>query len=178
MLSRRPLTTRSTNQSTSARHVHAAGDACSSSRCSNVGGNRVDRQTRQQRTGGMRHDPAWQIHSYGLLKAELASGKACASPHGDGFQQDVRVLTYQENLGNHHSGAAGTDNCRYDRPTARSADSQNPIAQRMPTAGSCMRGFRTPDDTRNPSPCRPFAALTAHPKSCRSVRRTRHATTW
>ncbi len=40
------------------------------------------------------------------------------------------------------------------RPAGRS-DIQNPIAQRMPTAGSCMRGFRTPDGTRNPKPRRP-----------------------
>ena len=29
----------------------------------------------------------------------------------------------------------------------------------VPTAGSCMRGFRTPDGTRNPSPFRPSSNL-------------------
>ena len=40
------------------------------------------------------HDPAWQIHSYGLLKAELANGKACVSSYGDGFQPGKRVPSH------------------------------------------------------------------------------------
>ena len=39
------------------------------------------------------------------------------------------------------------------------------IARRPRPAGSCMRGFRTPDGTRNPSPCRPFRRLCGRPEA-------------
>jgi len=82
----------------------------------------------------VRHDPAWQIHSYGLLTAELANGEVCASPYGEGIQRDKRALIHSENPENYtckpHPRSAGTDNCRCDRPPAGSDNPQNPIAQR------------------------------------------------
>jgi hypothetical protein len=159
-LPRRPLPKWTTNRPTSGRHAHAAVDAWSSSKCSSAGGNRVDHQTRQQRTGRVRHDPAWPIHSYGLLTAEQANGTACASTHDEGVQHDEHVPTHLESLrnptGKHLSGPARTDNGRGDRPTARGSNPENPIAQQVQTAGSCMKGFRAPDGTRNPPPFSPF----------------------
>jgi hypothetical protein len=113
----------------------------------------------------MRHDPAWPIHSYGLLTAEQANGTACACTRDEGVQHDEHVSTHLESLrnltGNYHSGPARTDNGRGDRPPARGANPENPIAQQVQTAGSCMKGFRTPDGTRNPPP---FRTLTASAK--------------
>jgi hypothetical protein len=128
-------------------------------------------RTRQQRTGRVRHDPAWQIPSYGLLTAELANGEVCASPYGEGIQHAKRALGHQENLGNHtckhHSRPASTDKRRCARRSAGRSDTQNPIVQRLPTTGSCMRGFRTPYGTRNPSPHRTLRQLLVLPESGR-----------
>lgn len=41
-------------------------------------------------------------------------------------------------------------------PTTTSAENRNPHSHQLWPAGSCMRGFRTPAGTRNPSPSRTF----------------------
>jgi hypothetical protein len=105
----------------------------------------------------------------GTAQNRAGQREACASPYGDGFQPGKRAPSHHENLGNHtckhHSRPAGTDKRPCDRRPAGRSDTQNPIAQRLPTAGSCMRGFRTPDGTRNPSPSRSFDAVHDNPKA-------------
>ena len=92
---------------------------------------------------------------YGLFKPAAANEMACAMPNGDRSQSDKRTPERLKKL----CGPARKQRRRTDGANKRSSSRsllgspkiQNPIAQTMPTAGSCMRGFRTPDGTRKPS---------------------------
>lgn len=55
--------------------------------------------------------------------------------------------------------------------TPTSAAVRNPHSRRRWPAGSCMRGFRTPAGTRNPSPIRPLRTARAPLESCQSASR-------
>ncbi len=55
--------------------------------------------------------------------------------------------------------------CGSSRQALAHPEAQIPIGNRLRPAGSCMRDFRTPDGTRNPSACRSLSRPSPYPKS-------------
>jgi len=115
---------------------------------------------RRQRTGSAPHDPAWPAHSCSRLKSASANGTACPRQDESGLYSSKRALDHRVNLydraGKHLLQRSWFYEHRSDQWPLGSLKTQNPIGLNVRTAGSCMRGFRTPDGTRNPSPFQTF----------------------
>lgn len=105
-------------------------------------------------------DPAWPNHSNDRAPSAQADRSGCAWWRG-ACRQACKPRR-------NHCGKPGDTPPRpsdqlvrhIERPRSQPAlhqrKTQIPIAHRMRHAGSCMRGFHTPDGTRNPSPSRPL----------------------
>jgi hypothetical protein len=115
----------------------------------------VHRLPHERRTGRTPHDPAWPSCSHGRATPAPVNGKVCARCRGAGrhAHQSRRNQRYRlcDLARKPVPRLARRILCGSSRQALAHPEAQIPIAHRVRHAGSCMRDFRTPDGTRNPS---------------------------
>ena len=120
----------------------------------------MHRRPQERRTGRTPHDPAWPSCSHDRATPAPVNGMSCARCRGAGrhAHQSRRNSTLQA-LRPGPEAASSTAHrtlCGSSRQALAHPETQIPIGNRLRPAGSCMRDFRTPDGTRNPSAFRPL----------------------
>ena len=160
-----------------ARHAHAAGDACSSSKPSNAGVSPAHRRMTPTRPGPARHDSAWLalIQPRGLY----APGDDDAHAIDTGSKRSVTSTARQGSISASEGASDGQhrpdqDVCRgLSRPAAQQPKTEKPIGQHPRPAASCFGGYRTPAGARFPSQLQPFSRSAQRPETghlpCRDI---------